>query len=320
MSQIVCQHRKGGIMETNQGEVRAFLIMSFVISWVLYGAFLVFGGKSGTGAAGFIAFFGSIVPGIVVIIVRKFLGNGRLKSPLALYFKPNRWFFFAWLMGLVVTLAIAQLGVELPGHRYSPDMADFYSRMELTKSAEEVATMKQGLSQLPISLVWITVITGMIGGVTYLMLLSLMSEMAWRGFLLPVFSKFGFWKAALLTGGIWGLWSMPVVFVADIYPEGRLAGMGMMLVYCILMSPIVSYFRAKSGSVLPSSIFLGTAAGLAAIPLMIVEGSTAFTVGLTGLAGFIVLGAVDVLLVVYDRFVADTPVAETAVWERPLNA
>ena len=306
-------------MEKSQSEIRAFLIMSFVISWVLYGAFLVFGGKPGTGAAGFIAFIGSIVPGIIAIIVRKYLASGRLKSPLALYFKPNRWFFFAWIMALVVTLAIAHLGVELPGHRYSPDMADFYARMELTKSAEHVSAMKQSLEQLPFSLVWITVITGMIGGVTYLMLLSLLSEMAWRGFLLPVFARLGFWKAALLTGGIWGLWAMPVVLVADIYPGGRLAGMGMMLVYCVLMSPIVSYFRAKSGSVLPSSIFLGTTAGLAAIPLMIVEGSTAFTVGLTGFAGFIVLGLVDVLLMVYDRFVADTPIAETAVWERPVK-
>ena len=306
-------------METNQNEMRAFLLMTFLISWVLYGAFLLFGGKSGTGPAGIVAFVGSIIPGIVAIIVLKFLGNGRLKQPLALYFKPNRWFFIAWVMGLVIILAIAQLGVELPGHRYSSEMADFYSRMEMTKSPEEISAMKQGLDQLPVSLVWITMITGLIGGVTYLMLLSLMSEMAWRGFLLPAFVRFGFWKAALLTGGIWGLWSMPIVLVADIYPESRVAGMGMMLIYCVLMSPIVSYFRAKSGSVLPSSIFMGTAAGLATIPLMIVEGSTSFTVGLTGLAGFIVLGLVDVLLVVYDRFVADSSIAETAIWERPLK-
>lgn len=86
------------------------------------------------------------------------------------------------------------------------------------------------------------------------------------------------------------------------------AGVFMMTVWTILLSPIFSYVRLKARSVIAAAIIHGSLNATAGLSLMVIEGGNDLTVGLTGLAGFIVLVAANVAILIFDRFVTKEPI------------
>src|SRR5699024_748497 len=123
-------------------------------------------------------------------------------------------------------------------------------------------------------------------------------EIGWRGFLLREFQVLGFWKASLLIGLIWGLWHAPLtIFAGHNYPSTPIFGILMMTLFCMLMSPILSFITIKSRSVFPAAFFHGVINGSASLGIMIVAGGDAeFLNGLIGLAGFIVVWVLNVIV------------------------
>ena len=295
-------------MQENTQKTLTFLGITFFISWLLIGVFIVLGGEAGTGRGNILLLIVSLIPGISAIYVQKFVYSEPLKKPLALYFKPNRWFLVAWIIPMVVIFATNEVGLELPWHEYSPEMEGFYQKLSETRTPEQIEQMKQGIEMLPVPLFWISFIMGIIGGITYMMLAVLLSEIGWRGFLLRQLEHLGFWRSSAIIGLILGVWSVPIILTGHLYRDNPLAGMGMMVVYCLLISPLAVYMRLRARSVVASAIFMGTLAGLAAIPMMMIKGGSDFTMGITGCAGFIVLAAANIVLFLYERFLADEPV------------
>ncbi len=84
----------------------------------------------------------------------------------------------------------------------------------------------------------------------------------------------------------------------------------MMTVWTVLLAPIFSYIRLKAKSVIAAAIVHGSLNGTVGIAVMMVKGGSDLTVGVTGLAGFIVLAAVNTGIYFYDRYLAREPVAE----------
>ena len=78
----------------------------------------------------------------------------------------------------------------------------------------------------------------------------------------------------------------------------------MMVLMCVAMTPILLYFRQKSGSVIVPAIMHGTFNAVAGITAMFVTPLNDLLVGSAGLAGIVVLLIVDVCLYLYDRFVS----------------
>ncbi len=75
----------------------------------------------------------------------------------------------------------------------------------------------------------------------------------------------------------------------------------MMIVFTLLLSPIFSFVRLKSRSVIAAAIAHGSINGTVGLAVMMVKGGSDLTVGVTGLAGFIVLVAVNIALFFYGR-------------------
>lgn len=86
----------------------------------------------------------------------------------------------------------------------------------------------------------------------------------------------------------------------------------MMTLWTLLLSPIFSYLRLKAGSVVAAAIAHGTLNGTAGLAIMVIKGGSDLTVGVSGLAGFIVLALVNASLFIYDRTLAREPIAGTA--------
>src|SRR5699024_517347 len=150
---------------------------------------------------------------------------------------------------------------------------------------------------------WLLAGQSFIGGITINAIFAFGEEIGWRGFLLREFQVLGFWKASLLIGLIWGLWHAPLtIFAGHNYPSTHIFCILIMTLFCMLMSPILSFITIKSRSVFPAAFFHGFINGSASLGIMIVAGGNPELLnGLTGLAGFIILLLANIIIYMTTR-------------------
>jgi membrane protease YdiL (CAAX protease family) len=89
------------------------------------------------------------------------------------------------------------------------------------------------------------------------MAFALGEEVGWRGFLAPqLTARFGFKAGALLTGIVWTVWHLPLVFFAD-YNNGAPSWFGVTCFVALMigMSVIAAWLRLRSGSLWTAAVF-----------------------------------------------------------------
>lgn len=247
------------------------------------------------------------IPMIVAILVQKLIYRQALVSPLGISFRFNRWFLVAWLLPPLI--AFASLGVSLlfPGVQYTPGMEGMYERFQDTLTPEQIEEMKRQAASLPVHPLWIGLLQGLIAGITVNAVAGFGEELGWRGLLQRELGYLGFWKESAVIGLIWGLWHAPIILQGYNYPQHPVAGVGMMTVFTLLLSPIFTYIRLRAKSVIAAAIFHGTLNGTLGLALILIRGGDDLTVGTTGVAGFIALALVNLALFIYDRVWAKEP-------------
>ncbi|MDD2284463.1 MAG: CPBP family intramembrane metalloprotease [Paludibacter sp.] len=293
-----------------------FLILTFTISFVLAGIYKLSGGgnhdRTGFMIFGMVYMF---IPTISVLIVKKLIHREKIASDLLISFKINKWFFVAWL--LMPILAFLTFGISLlfPDVIYSPDMSGMFSRFESMMSPEQAEQMRASVESLPLHLVWITLMQGLIAGITINAIAGFGEELGWRGFMLKQFKEMSFVKASILIGFIWGVWHAPLILMGHNYPQHPVVGVFMMTLWCILLTPIFLYITIKSKSVIAAAIIHGTLNGTFGISIMLIEGGNDLTVGMPGLAGFIALIIAIAVLFVFDRYISKDKIITTSMAE-----
>ncbi len=247
-----------------------------------------------------------IMPTIGTIIVQKLIYKEPLK-PLGISFKINRWWLVAWLLPPLIALATIGVSVLMPGASYSPDMAGYFERYQGIVAPEQLQQMKEQMMIFPIHILWISLVGGLVAGLTINAIFGFGEELGWRGFLFKELSYMSFWKLSAIIGFIWGVWHAPLILQGHNYPQHPVAGVVMMILWCILLSPIFNYIRLKSKSVIAAAIMHGTLNATAGLALLVVRGGNDLTVGLTGIAGFIVLLIVNLCIFFFDRSLGKRP-------------
>ena len=77
----------------------------------------------------------------------------------------------------------------------------------------------------------------------------------------------------------------------------------MMTIWCILLSPVITYIVIKSKSVITAAIYHGTLNAIAGIGVLYLVGGNDLTNGVTGIAGFITLLLINIAFFFYDRYI-----------------
>lgn len=229
---------------------------------------------------------------LVAVVVTQFITKEPLFRNLGISFKVNRWWVAGYLLIPVLALAIMGVSTLMPGESWSPEN-------------EMIAT---AMKQMPGNLrVWgfigITLLSGLLAGITINAAFAFGEEIGWRGYLVGLFKGQGFIKTSVITGAIWGLWHAPLIINGHNYPQHPAAGIFMMIAMCILLTPILLYFRQKSGSVIVAAVMHGTFNGVVGLSNIFVLPFNDLLIGGPGLAGLLVLLGTDLVIFLYDRYV-----------------
>lgn len=215
---------------------------------------------------------------------------------------------WTWAVAIVLPLLICLLATLvsalMPGVHFHYG-ADQILSMQTGLDEESAAVMQAQLANLPPAVMILsTLASAVLAGCTINAVAAFGEEYGWRNYLASALRGKQFMKVALLIGIVWGIWHFPLILCGHNYPQHPGIGVPMMMVFCILLGIIELYLVKKAGSVYPAAIFHGTINASGSTALILENGGNDLTVGVTGLAGFISMGIVIILLWAYDRYVS----------------
>jgi membrane protease YdiL (CAAX protease family) len=290
-------------MSLRMKKVLLFVLLTFFIDWSMVYLFIALGGKVDGLGIMMLGMAYMFVPMIVTIVIQKIVLRQPLVGPMGISFKVNRWFFVAWFLPPIIAFAVMGVSLVMPGVTFTPDMSGFINTLASALNPQQMEQAREQLASMPVHPVWLVVVLALISGTTTNAILGFGEELGWRGFLVKELAPMGFWKSSALIGFIWGIWHAPLILLGLNYPQNPQLGVLLMIAWTILIAPLFSYIRIKSRSVIAASIFHGTINAVPGLAIILISGGDDLTVGLTGLAGFIVFALADILLFIYDRFI-----------------
>ena len=246
-----------------------------------------------TAVKGFMMSAGSMLIPLLAVVFTQLIFKEPVLKGLGISFKINRWWWIGWLLIPVIYMAVLGVTLLMPGAQWTPDG----EAVQLSLQA-----MPEGFGVW--GLIGISLLSGLLAGVTINAVFAFGEEIAWRGFLMKEFKGKKFLSAALWIGVIWGFWHAPLILNGHNYPQYPFAGVFMMVILCLLLTVMLMYFRKKSGSVIVAAIMHGTTNAVAGVTAIVVTPANDLLYGAAGLAGMIVLLVVDICLYLYDRFIS----------------
>jgi membrane protease YdiL (CAAX protease family) len=226
-------------------------------------------------------------------VVAARLGGPPLLPMMAL--RPNRSWLLAWLAPFPISAATVVVGMAMPGVVFRPGLDSVLLRMqESGLSATDIAEAQAKLAGMSWGMwVLMLVVQPLVAGISINAIAAFGEELGWRGTLEASTRSLGFWTSAVVVGVLWGLWHAPIILMGHNYPQHPVIGVAMMVVFCVLLAPLHLQVRQRGASVWAAAILHGTVNATAGASLLLLQGGSDLTVGLTGLSGFIVLGAVN---------------------------
>ena len=280
-------------MTMERKKVLIFLAFCFGISWLSAGIFYL-SGLDYQSVWGFLfATVYMFFPLVSVLLTQLVTGEKPL-SDIGVSFRLNKWWWLGWLVIIPLPILLSiPVSALFPGVSIGADTDSLKQTMD--------AMQAQGLSMGPWGVGIITLLSGFVAGLTINALFAFGEESAWRGFLHRLLKGKGFWKECLIIGMIWGIWHAPLILMGHNYPEHPVAGVFMMVAFCVLVTPLMVFIRERSGSVIMAAIAHGTINALGGLPIVYLIGYKELLSGITGLAGFIVLALADIVILLINN-------------------
>ena len=279
-----------------------YSIILCVISWV-YAAIMIFGLDVKNISENpmrytICASLYMLLPMIVAIVMQK-VDKEKLSSTGLLRFKIKWSWLVAWILPVVIVLLTIFLNTLLPGCEFNTDLSSMISMDQVTEEQKEMVSMLM----TPAFMIITTVISGLFAGATINALFAFGEEYGWRNYLVSALKEKKFVCASIFIGIVWGIWHFPLILLGHNYPWHSVAGVFMMVVFCVLASFIEMYFVLKAKSVFPATIFHGTINAVAGLNVLLIKGGSDLINGATGLSGFIVMSIVIAVIYVFDKYV-----------------
>lgn len=272
-----------------------FLALAYAVTWAIVITGWSMGLHEQSPQTAVILLAASMVgPTVAALICAFAFEKGQRQRALGL---TGRWSWW-WLAAVIAPIAIAGLSVALTLLLSDRTYVDIG-----TASAEAAAAQGQDLSQVPPFFLSTGFIVGMaiiVGGLINWLILTFTEELGWRGYLHHLWRPAGFWRASLGTGVVWGFWHAPMIYlIGHNYPDpkDRLLGVGLFVVFCVLLSPLLTLIRDRTNSVWSAGLFHGLFNAMGGLTIAAVSNPTFPWNGVVGIGGYLAL-AIALLIVV----------------------
>jgi membrane protease YdiL (CAAX protease family) len=270
-------------------DVPVFLAIAFGFSWLvalwIWRTGLMTPEKAGplTAPAMFLYMCGPAVGALA-------FDRGRRRLALGFRLPFNLWLAAAWLAPALIVGASLAITLAVSGRAYQP--------LEVTlERAIQAAGQDPAAIGLPLqTLAIIQYASAFTLGPLINTPLTLSEELGWRGWLWDRWSPLGFWRHALLTGFVWGLWHAPIIALGHNYPGMPVTGPLLMILWCIAVCPIIHLVRERGGSVWHGALFHGTINALGGLSVVLIADPSMPWRGIVGTGGGAAL-AISVLVV-----------------------
>jgi membrane protease YdiL (CAAX protease family) len=277
-----------------------FIVLTCLVSWALAGVAILLGMHEAKGLA--YTVFGMaymLLPAICSVILQIIHKEKPFRN-LNISFRLNWWFLVAGIVPIVFSFMALGISLLFPNVSFSSNYEGLLSLLP----AEQAELAAEKLSQIsPVVFLLLQVAQALIAGYTINALFAFGEELGWRGYLLKALRNKKLLPVSLIIGSVWGLWHFPLILIGHNYPQHSVIGVGMMIIFCILLSPVMIYIVLKSKSVVTAAIFHGNLNAIAGISLLFLVGGSDLTNGATGLAGFAAMLLINLMFYVYDRYV-----------------
>ena len=266
-----------------------YLIFTFGISWSLVICYSLAGGNMSTMSSGFfiMALAFMFTPMFSVVIVEKLFLKNSIKRVYPLNFRWNRWWWIAWLSPLAIVLLTFLTGLLIPGVKFTPEMEGMFDKFQTILTPDQLEQMRN--TNVPVHPFFLSIVQGLIAGITINALAGFGEELGWRGLMLKELSHLGFWKMSWIIGLVWGVWHAPIIMMGHNFPDHPMEGVAMMILFCILFSPLFTLVTVRSGSVIAAALLHGSVNGLSGVSVILLKGGNDLLIGVTGVAGLAVL-------------------------------
>ncbi|MFN4245197.1 MAG: lysostaphin resistance A-like protein [Brevinematia bacterium] len=281
-----------------------FILVSFSFSWAL--SFVFYFTKE------FFREFSTLIlvlymfgPTIGVVVTKKVFKEKILDL---IKLKFNIWWVYGILSILVIEILtvlvsyVLGAGINTSWDQLKDTLVRFYENDQLQKIAlDQLDLIGKSLNYSVFIYYVIVILSGVIAGISINAVAAFGEEFGWRGFLFEELKKFGFITSSFIIGFVWGLWHLPIIAMGHNFPQHPFEGIFLMILFCVVLSFVMNYFRQKSGSVILSSMMHGTLNGIGGLYIYANSVKNDILYNLTGVSGIIAVIVFIIILILFDR-------------------
>lgn len=301
-------------MHNHSMKIRSFLLLAFGLTWSIAAVGYFLGVNAGSGVPYMIvAGLAMLCPAIAAIVQQRVIDKDEW-SGLGLPLKGTNWriFIFTALVGLSI-VPICLLVLEMLGDRASIEAfgsvnmttENFVASMrELMANAgmPEIEGQFDTVVKMPAVLVLaVAMFQALIAALTVNLPFMLGEELGWRGYLFQRTQHWTGLRRVTFTGAIWGLWHAPLIMMGHNYPGYPIIGIGMMVIFCLLLAFLFDWTRSRSRSIWSSCVLHGIINGSAGAIVLFASGGHVLVGSVVGVAGFITIAILIAIVMIFDR-------------------
>jgi membrane protease YdiL (CAAX protease family) len=250
---------------TDKKALTWFLVIAFAFSWPLFLSPLLLRdivpvtAQLATQGLWALAMWG---PGLAAILTTLFIQKKPFRSLNLNRLGPKRFYLWAWFLPPVLSIAAGLLTLLFGIAKLDLNFTMMRDAMASAAGGEVVPAGLIVVIQSAFAILLAPFIN---------VIFALGEELGWRGFLLPNLMSLGQWKAILVSGLIWGIWHAPAVAQGLNYPGYPVAGVFMMIVFCILLGTIFSWLYLNTKSPWVAALAHGAINATAGLPVMFLQ-------------------------------------------------
>ncbi len=301
-------------MQDKKRGIASFLSIAFGFTWGVAGIGALFGINTASGVpyVGMAALC-MLGPALAAVVQHRKI-EGRPWQELGLHLNLMRWKYLVWtcavglcivpLTMLVVHVFGNQFGIGSFGHvavtgdRFATSVAELMAAKGVVGEGSSVSI---ALAKLPGgAILAVTLLSALFAAFTVNLPFMLGEELGWRGYLYNATAQWPAMERILLTGFFWGLWHAPLIAMGHNYPGHPIAGIGLMVVFCVLLAFLFDWCRTRTNSVWGAAVLHGLINGSAGAMALFAWGGSVLVASPAGVAGFIAIAVLVLAVLLID--------------------